>query len=44
MAVDSGHQQHGVASALVEVAVDHCRQQNFNSIELITSEHHEKAR
>ncbi len=44
MAVDGKHQQRGVGSALVDVVVDHCKEQNFNSVELITSEHHEKAR
>ena len=28
----------------VDVAVEHCKAQKFNMVELITSEHHEKAR
>lgn len=44
MSVDTKHQQRGVGSALVDVVVDHCKQQKFGAIELITSEHHEKAR
>lgn len=44
MAVEKGHQRRGVGSALLEVALDHCGKSLFQAVELVTSEHHEKAR
>lgn len=44
MAVNKKHQRRGIASAMMDVALDHCRAFKFRAIELITTEHHEAAR
>jgi ribosomal protein S18 acetylase RimI-like enzyme len=44
MAVDAKHQQRGVGCALVDVVIEHSKKHKFNTVELVTSEHHEKAR
>ena len=44
MAVSKKHQRRGIASAMMDTALDHCRAYKFRAIELITTEHHEAAR
>ena len=44
MAVAKKHQRRGIASAMMDVALGHCRTFKFRAIELITTEHHEAAR
>lgn len=44
MAVSKKHQRKGIASAMMDNALDHCRSYRFRAIELITTEHHEAAR
>jgi len=44
MAVSKKHQRRGIASAMMDIALDHCRSFKYRAIELITTEHHEAAR
>ena len=44
LAVSKAHQRKGVASALVGAALNHCIDQKFRAIELVTTEHHVAAR
>ena len=44
MAVSKKHQRRGIASAMMDIALDHCRPFKYRAIELITTEHHEAAR
>ncbi len=40
----SKFRRKGIASALVDVALEHCARSNFRAVELFTSEHHWAAR
>ena len=44
MTVSKKHQRRGIASAMMDIALDHCRSFKLRAIELITTEHHEAAR
>ena len=44
MAVKKQHHRRGVASAMIDIALEHCRVCKFRAIELTTTEHHEAAR
>ena len=44
LAVSKQHQRKGIATAIIDVALDHCLKYKFRAIELTTTEHHEAAR
>ena len=44
LAVSKRHQRKGIATAIIDEALEHCLKYKFRAVELTTTEHHEAAR